>query len=637
MEKLDDTESGSLVRAFEKAAADLLQESTQLASKDGQSRPPARRPWWHQLSWAQALATSSAALARSECAAESPQRSAQDLRGQLQETSPRKGSPRSLPRSPWSPPSPGRSPRRSPRNPSKSPQRNSPQRSAESREAPVLPVLGSASLETGTSSGSSCMIQEVGGTGDCKDDLANISPKGFGVSLSQDLVNFLLRRDGPQEGSLPSIPECRAGSGAGSSASTIGGTAPEDELSKDHVGAGDAAAVLPNSIAGSRTRPAGLHAAVNVEEPRREPSAPHGRLERARGGTPFQPESKRKQKDTRKNRRAPGADVVLSQPPEAAAAAAPDQEAVGAEKRNSAEAGSSPGRAGAGDQAAAVVRAGGAASKRQSESGGDLPPTQRGRRTILSSQAPSGLAALQRISQQDLTDASNGGMARQSQEGAEEPLPVITRAGRRLSSRLPYSDEFRYVVALARKHRVPIREVRERRHEFKLLNTTGGGCGYLNLEEFHKMVRQRFNIHASEPIPPRIVWGCESAEYGRFGFEDYLLWCRRTDYVEEQLVHDPKERALRQISREHGFACLDVEKVKAVFDTFDSDKSDAIDEEEFGNVICTLMKAGHPSDIGAKKLKRFWMEVDTDGSGEISFSEFLLWYFNFMRDDTGSR
>merc|ERR1711953_1499830 len=102
--------------------------------------------------------------------------------------------------------------------------------------------------------------------------------------------------------------------------------------------------------------------------------------------------------------------------------------------------------------------------------------------------------------------------------------------------------------------------------------------------------------------------------------------------TEERLVCDPKERFLRQVARDNGLALPDVEKVKAVFDSFDADRSDAIDEEEFMNVICVLMKAKHPSDIGSKKLKRFWTEVDADGSGAINFVEFLIWYFRFMND-----
>mmetsp|Transcript_99445 Transcript_99445/g.310484 ORF Transcript_99445/g.310484 Transcript_99445/m.310484 type:complete len:551 (-) Transcript_99445:35-1687(-) len=211
---------------------------------------------------------------------------------------------------------------------------------------------------------------------------------------------------------------------------------------------------------------------------------------------------------------------------------------------------------------------------------------------------------------------------------------LVEVKSRRHSSRVPYKDEFQYLVALARKHRMPLREVRERRREFQGFGASGSGGGFLSAEEFMRVVRQHFNLGPADSVPQHLVRGCGAAERGRFGFEDFLLWTTRTAYAEERLVSDPKERTLRQTAREYGFALPDVEKVKAVFDAFDSDKSDSIDEEEFGNVICALMKAGRPSDIGAKKLRRFWTEVDTDGSGAISFLEFLTWYFRFMGGHT---
>jgi len=47
------------------------------------------------------------------------------------------------------------------------------------------------------------------------------------------------------------------------------------------------------------------------------------------------------------------------------------------------------------------------------------------------------------------------------------------------------------------------------------------------------------------------------------------------------------------------------------------------------------MKVKNPNDVSAKKMKRFWLEVDTDRSGEVNFEEFLLWYFNFFNNGNG--
>eukprot|EP00929_Paragymnodinium_shiwhaense_P068278 TRINITY_DN34312_c0_g2_i3.p1 TRINITY_DN34312_c0_g2~~TRINITY_DN34312_c0_g2_i3.p1 ORF type:complete len:660 (-),score=146.82 TRINITY_DN34312_c0_g2_i3:285-2264(-) len=199
---------------------------------------------------------------------------------------------------------------------------------------------------------------------------------------------------------------------------------------------------------------------------------------------------------------------------------------------------------------------------------------------------------------------------------------------RRKSSRIEFRDEVQYLVRIARKHHLTIPEVRQSRQEFKELDTDGDGC--LGLEEFLGVVQKRLKLPENQPIPDFLLARLSTSRPGLVNFEEYVVWCRSVAYEESLLVVDPKERQLRQLARDKGYLLPDVEKVKEVFDKFDSDKSDAIDEEEFGHAIRVLLKVRNPADISEGKLKRFWREVDCDGSGEICFEEFLSWYFRFM-------
>merc|ERR1712232_215588 len=97
-------------------------------------------------------------------------------------------------------------------------------------------------------------------------------------------------------------------------------------------------------------------------------------------------------------------------------------------------------------------------------------------------------------------------------------------------------------------------------------------------------------------------------------FDAFCLWSLASTYTEVFLGLDQKERQLRIIARDYGIDIHEVEKVKKIFDRFDTDGSEDINQTEFGSVICALMRAQDLTDIADAKLKRLWREVDLDGS-----------------------
>eukprot|EP00747_Dinoflagellata_sp_TGD_P099403 gnl/TRDRNA2_/TRDRNA2_167729_c3_seq1.p1 gnl/TRDRNA2_/TRDRNA2_167729_c3~~gnl/TRDRNA2_/TRDRNA2_167729_c3_seq1.p1 ORF type:complete len:782 (-),score=109.05 gnl/TRDRNA2_/TRDRNA2_167729_c3_seq1:183-2528(-) len=188
---------------------------------------------------------------------------------------------------------------------------------------------------------------------------------------------------------------------------------------------------------------------------------------------------------------------------------------------------------------------------------------------------------------------------------------------------------FDQCVNLAKKHNLDVAEVKKKRQEFD--QTDVSQTGELSQEEFRGIVRKYCGFQPDDPVPEHLLtryWTSVDADRsGGIDFEEFLLWSVSMAYSEEILVPDAKERHLRSLARQHDLCLPDVERVKSVFDRFDNDKSGQIDEEEFRNVLLVLMHVKNPADVSDKKLKRYWREVDTDRSNEISFEEFLLWYF----------
>jgi len=242
----------------------------------------------------------------------------------------------------------------------------------------------------------------------------------------------------------------------------------------------------------------------------------------------------------------------------------------------------------------------------------------------------------------DRAENTSPGFESEDDELQEEPVQKLRARSfsrfnliKRRSTKAEYASEFQRLVKLMRQYNYTLAELQTMRDDFNEFDTSGEGV--LKTDEFLQVVRKRCGLSASEPVPQHLVhpdWLLQFMDGGVqsacIDFETYLTWSMSKAYAEEMMVPDPNERHLRRVARDNNLLLPDVENVKGVFDSFDEDKSDHIDEAEFEKVIYVLMNARNPSDISPNMLKRFWREVDNDGSGAISFEEFLLWYFKFM-------
>jgi len=197
-------------------------------------------------------------------------------------------------------------------------------------------------------------------------------------------------------------------------------------------------------------------------------------------------------------------------------------------------------------------------------------------------------------------------------------------------SRANTMDEvvFSQVLQVSKQTNLSVDEVHDKMKDFIDFDT--GGNGSLSLQEFEFAVRKVCNVRPGSPVPAHLLarhWSTvDSDGDGKVSFEEYVAWSMEVAYSEEALVPNAGERILRALAREHGIPIGDVEKIRIIFDEFDTDGSGNIENEEFFNVIMKLMNVKNPSDVSPKKLQRYWVEVDADGSGEVSFEEFFLWY-----------
>eukprot|EP00929_Paragymnodinium_shiwhaense_P059009 TRINITY_DN29541_c0_g1_i1.p1 TRINITY_DN29541_c0_g1~~TRINITY_DN29541_c0_g1_i1.p1 ORF type:complete len:736 (+),score=178.16 TRINITY_DN29541_c0_g1_i1:128-2335(+) len=193
--------------------------------------------------------------------------------------------------------------------------------------------------------------------------------------------------------------------------------------------------------------------------------------------------------------------------------------------------------------------------------------------------------------------------------------------------------EYNQAVALAREHNLPLEQVKSHYELFKKFARQEGRVPYPALQDLLRQIcGQQRGDHEQEPpvhllkeawmrpVPP----GCTP---GSVDFEEFLLWVNSIQYAEEVLVNDAKERSLRKLARQHRLNLPDVEIVKKVFASFDVDGSGHIEEEEFKKLLFTLLNVQDASHMPGKKLQRFWRELDEDGSGEVTFEEFLVWYY----------
>jgi len=106
------------------------------------------------------------------------------------------------------------------------------------------------------------------------------------------------------------------------------------------------------------------------------------------------------------------------------------------------------------------------------------------------------------------------------------------------------------------------------------------------------------------------------------------------NFIGEGLV-DADEQERRRLSRFHGVPLNEVEDIHKVFKKYDLDGSNAIEFEEFQELMFQLLGVTERNDYPIERMKQFWANVDLDGGGEVDFEEFLLWFRKYFSSSDG--
>lgn len=201
------------------------------------------------------------------------------------------------------------------------------------------------------------------------------------------------------------------------------------------------------------------------------------------------------------------------------------------------------------------------------------------------------------------------------------------------------ANKFENCVRLANKYGKPLTFVKRCLEDFSHFDEDGSGS--ISREEFGNVVARMLDLPSEQNAPEhftRLIKILQNERGGQMNadddfevtFEEYLLWYISSTFTEELSGTSEQEKAMRQLARDTGIPLQDIERVKKTFDKFDTDKSGAIDKDEFVAVLCTVLKVKNPEDLSQSMLTRYWREADTNNTGSVNFEEFLLWYFTMM-------
>lgn len=105
------------------------------------------------------------------------------------------------------------------------------------------------------------------------------------------------------------------------------------------------------------------------------------------------------------------------------------------------------------------------------------------------------------------------------------------------------------------------------------------------------------------------------------------------DFFGEDLIPQD-QRVIRAVAKSVNTDVVRVEKIWRDFNILDEDGSGRLEKDEFKVLIERLLSPGEDDpEVPPKVIEKFWMDVDSDGSGFVSFEEFAAWYVKFFASD----
>lgn len=188
--------------------------------------------------------------------------------------------------------------------------------------------------------------------------------------------------------------------------------------------------------------------------------------------------------------------------------------------------------------------------------------------------------------------------------------------------------DFAEMVRLSHAHHVPLDDVRRYWKDFLALGVNADNL--LPKERFVAVVRARCDVPQDDDLLLDLLrddWFIQTPENGEYvDFKAFLEWSLGTEYVEELIVTDPRERHLRHLAREYSLNPNQVDNVKHIFDKCDKNKRGFLDGESFMQAVQHLAREQQGVDLGLSVLKEFWRDLTFKAGKHIDFETFLNWY-----------
>jgi Ca2+-binding EF-hand superfamily protein len=116
---------------------------------------------------------------------------------------------------------------------------------------------------------------------------------------------------------------------------------------------------------------------------------------------------------------------------------------------------------------------------------------------------------------------------------------------------------------------------------------------------------------------------------GSISFREFAIWYSSHSF-DEDLTLDAEELELRRMSRELDVPPSEIDTYKRHFDSFDTDGNGTMDRTEFYDMMVKCLKVPKHIGLPTNRVQQLWSAADSDGSGEINFAEFVVFFSKYF-------
>jgi len=185
-----------------------------------------------------------------------------------------------------------------------------------------------------------------------------------------------------------------------------------------------------------------------------------------------------------------------------------------------------------------------------------------------------------------------------------------------------------------------VRDVTELRRLFGQFDDDGSG--FIEPSEFLPLLAKLLRQPVSH-LDPAEVWrsweDVDESHSGRILVEQFTHWyCNTfnvaapdfTQFINQDIIPE-SEKLIREVAKKLGKNTIMIEKIYREFNKLDADNSGFLEFPEFEQLMVHELSPDKKSaQVPRKVLQKFWIDIDADDSGGVSFEEFATWYLRFF-------